>query len=140
MSREIKFRAWDKDEKEMLYFDDMPDEVEITLDADGQFILLAEGRDDCVTGCQYYHIDYELMQFTGLKDANDKEIYEGDVCSIERYYDDIHGNEKTYLDRFEVYFHEGVFAREDNLDCLSGCSTHCEVIGNIYENPELLED
>ena len=75
------------------------------------------------------------MQFTGLHDKNGKEIYEGDIV-------------RCFLDGFdevsEVFFDEGAFsiyAKNNSPDykpCLfEVCET--EVIGNIFENPELLE-
>lgn len=115
--REIKFRAWDKEKKmwtnwkcydNMFYFMD-----KIT----GAWI-----RDDKFNR-------FELMQYTGLKDKNGKEIYEGDIV---RYYSFI--KDKKLL--AEVIFEEGCFVIDDYY---LGHKKRVEVIGNIYENPELLE-
>jgi uncharacterized phage protein (TIGR01671 family) len=125
MKREIKFRAWNYEDNEMLR--DI---------ADGMMIQMNSGRlgwyDD---DANFIECDYPLMQFTGLKDKNGKEIYEGDVVKTE--------TEKAMqvswnthfasfcLDRsgwmFTHYFGEGVNPEQ------------IEVIGNIYENPELLK-
>lgn len=80
--REIKFRAWNKIDKEM--------GIPFTLDD-----LYQAGL--CQLKKKHEEENYILMQFTGLHDKNGKEIYEGDIVK------------------------------------------HCEVIGNIYENPELLK-
>lgn len=96
--REIKFRAWDKEKKEM--FND--------IWIDGNFINMPE---------------YIVMQFTGLKDKNGKEIYEGDIVkNIDRV--------------FEVTFKDGYFSIIHNKKGL----LYCEVIGNKYENSELLKE
>lgn len=69
-------------------------------------------------------------QFTGLKDKNGVEVYEGDIV---RY----RPNNKTY----QVVFKDGIFWGEDNNGC--GCAAHffpaCEIIGNVFDNSELIE-
>jgi hypothetical protein len=102
--REIKFRAWDG--KRM--------SIDVSL---------------CHEGCGNWK-DEQLMQYTGLKDKNGKEIYEGDVLKWEN---DAIGKVEWLHDGFVVYFpnwnraHRRLFG-----------SKKMEVIGNIYENPELL--
>lgn len=118
MSRKIKFRAWDTVHKIMTYSDIN------CINFSGQ-ILLNDGK--------FVNIDktcYELMQHTGLKDKNGKKIYEGDIC---KHNDDI----------AKIIFWEGAFIfgksciHENALTNFACCKTF-EVIGNIYENPELL--
>ena len=93
-------------------------------------------------------VDQETIgQYTGLKDENGKEIYEGDI--IEFSYDMFVGNFDTFVAKGKVVFEEGAFYVEVfenerttkdeayllysiNLDTI-------EVVGNIYHNPELLE-
>ena len=113
--RELKFRAWNEwaDRKEMIYFSiDEPKAIENTA------------------------WNAEIMQYTGLKDKNGKEIYEGDIL----LYD---SGSKT-----SVFYKNGAFVRSygnSNMYLLydsfieDGCLYNYEVIGNIYENPELLE-
>ena len=119
--REIKFRAWDKLNKEMF-------NVEII---DFQEKKLYE---DTVSYRNFKNI--ELMQYTGLKDKNGKEIYEGDILSNRN-------DEKLY----KVIFENGSFRaefkgdfEEYSFDLIDVVAQSCEVVGNIYENPELMED
>lgn len=110
--REIKFRAWDKERNEMRY------------GFEGQIDW--EFRDD-----------YPLMQYTGLKDKNGKEIYEGDI--IQLWKDKI----KAY--KVEIKWNDHYLGYEpwcqyiDGLDSPEQWGYEMEVIGNIYENPELLK-
>ena len=129
MNREIKFRAWLKEKKEMID-NARPDFFCKQLNylrgnsAGGQDVLGVSTE------------DIELMQYTGLKDKNNKEIYEGDVLS--------NGNdEKPY----KVIFENGSFRAEFEGDfeeysfyLIDIVAQHCEIVGNIYENPELLKE
>ena len=131
MAREFKFRAWDKQEKEMLYLDDLPDGVIVQIDSEGNILLLGEGPDDCVVGMQYYEIEHELMQFTGLKDSNGKEIFEGDIVFVAG-----EGYSKVSFDDTGRFIFESPTNFFDYVDCFEDIEY---VQGNIYENPELLE-
>ncbi|PIM93103.1 hypothetical protein CI111_02925 [Fusobacterium animalis] len=81
-----------------------------------------------------YKKDLKIMQYTGLKDKNNKEIYEGDILSD--------GNdEKPY----KVIFENGSFRaefegdfEEYSFDLIDVVAQGCEIVGNIYENSELL--
>jgi len=109
--REIKFRAWDKRNKSM-------------------FTIF-----DSVTQQEWYlpkcSEKYEVMQYTGLKDKNGREIYEGDVIGG-RNPDGV--NDPLYAPT-EVEYKNGMF-RCKYWGFL--IDDRCEVIGNIHENPELL--
>jgi len=138
MKREIRFRAWDKVEKKLC-----PVQV---ISEEGCFLLgLKPGNDQIIPDLRMivkapqdgkfcYYQDIELMQYTGLKDKNGVEIYEGDILSID--------NEENLVIA-KCLWKSGQFTLEDN------CYGHWTrqlyyqperllVIGNIYENPELL--
>ena len=122
-----KFRAWHKEWKEMGRVG------EIRFDLDGSVsVVLFKGNYLDVSGPREKII---FMQSTGLKDKNGKEIFEKDIVKMAKdFY-----SEPAY---YEVIRHRGgAYRLESNQH---GCElwlrhTNCEVIGNIYENPELLE-
>ena len=128
--REIKFRAWDTARKEMLTMDYPtysagPDADPMICDLQWFFECLeSEGSmfDD-------ENGRYLLMQFTGLKDKNGKEIYEGDVLRSSD--GTVKGQVLFVAGGFEVssITTPGYFSDFYYMD---------EVIGNIYENPELI--
>lgn len=88
-----------------------------------------------------YHNTVILMQFTGLKDKNDKEIYEGDIILSK----ELVKREIIYFDTLLTWY-ATIPGDNDNLSAfplahwiIHGVDT-IEIIGNIYENPELLKE
>lgn len=137
MTREIKFRAWNKinsnPRERMIY--------SATLTFDGK-VLMPNGEE----------WEIPVMQYTGLKDKNGKEIYEGDILQFsnkrEWYRTDMFNmrllgrtekEKQEFLDR-QPYERRIVTIPKDYEWLLSTeIQTEWEVIGNIYENPELLK-
>jgi len=121
MSRIFKFRAWDKHEKKML---NNPKLFEIIKVYDNQGDLLYRiGRNT------YVDAEY-VQQFTGSLDINGKEIYEGDIVQ------GIVPNGETVNYKGAVEWLE----KQTAFIPFCMCSLRqCEVIGNIYENPDLLK-
>lgn len=145
--REIKFRAWDNSFEQMVPWG----ELKFDKDSGDDDVCFYEQED----GCDSVHVggaDYELMQYTGLKDKNGREIYEGDILkrTVHLYLLGVGKLEDVdeymaveYRNEYAGYFiserplYHFVGATVDISTCC-GC-TDVEVVGNIYENPELLE-
>jgi hypothetical protein len=121
-----KFRAWDRLRKEMNY------KVMVgNCDTDDEnwtcpIIWIEEEKD-------WLHFDdYEcIMQSTGLKDKNGKEIFEGDVVKCNGLLGTIESFKAMWICSFMKY---------NNYQKVGFFAQEIEVVGNIYENPELLED
>lgn len=136
--REIKFRAWDIKDKIMwyptlisigsLYRNELYSHPSKKFDHEkGNLISYGENG------------DHELMQYTGLKDKNGKEIYEGDILYRETrgWFD----TNKIYKEKVIVkYKSDGFYGKGTSLRFFLTSKTPFYVIGNIYENPELLKD
>ena len=130
--RDIRFRAWLQHEKEM-------SEV-LVLDNQEEKVFVV--RKDGAAGWRMF-ADIELTQYTGLKDKNGAEIYDGDYIRYSMR--TINGSIYTHVCR--VFQHESGTWRiegyhEDNHSYETKGTVYaahliCEVIGNIYENPEL---
>jgi uncharacterized phage protein (TIGR01671 family) len=150
--REIKFRAWDKKKKTIITHSRL-----FRLDTSNElpFLPLLEK----------FTVDYEIMQCTGLKDKDGKDIYEGDILKRPSINNEVHGD-YSYQ---EVVFRNGTwivqylrsekgkilprgYTAGELIDCYEYDQenlvfyegnvkyTEIEVIGNIYENPNLLEE
>lgn len=129
MSREIKFRAWNESAQKMIdLYKITPFALDSLLKQDGLFLPFSE--------------NYILQQFTGKKDKNDKEICEGDI--LKSY------NNRKWEVKFGEYLSEnngggnGFYLSEINslagkfIAPFANPKTPDEIIGNIYENPELI--
>lgn len=87
-----------------------------------------------------YHDEIELMQSTGQTDENEKEIFEGDILAVET--DDGTLNVNVFWDNEHALFmfeSKQYNEKEALVELLEDNSYPFEIIGNIYENPELLE-
>lgn len=134
MNREIKFRVWSPNEKRMLPAFEL-----------AEYMNKNENAQE-----SYGAFDGIPLQFTGLKDKNGREIYEGDICRLTFSQDEGGGCYSHQKGQGVVFFDDywGV-----KFNCKDGtqrtAETHwgrigthecrkVEVIGNIYENPELV--
>lgn len=113
--REIKFRAWDK--KAKIIYPNIQNHI---------------GNNDTAFGYMIKNDRYVIMQYTGLKDKKDKEIYEGDIVTATR-------GRKGKRYTTEVVYKVPLFMLKENETIFidSASLTNTIVIGNIYENPEL---
>ena len=126
-----KFRAWHNELCRMMSISDMW----FNVDSLGEIGLNDAVMNDYITVSPN---EINLMQSTGLKDKNGKEIFEGDVVDYKGRKAIIkwHGSYASFIYRFVDELQE----RASDWDPLFLACYHFEVIGNIYENPELLED
>jgi len=125
--REIKFRAWDKKENKMQQV------VQILYGHEASNYPLSV---DFFRSVKSRSIkDIELMQYTGLKDKNGVEIYEGDIVMIY----DARESESFPMFSEKVIFEKGKFMTEGEFDLYDTDNYSYELIGNIFENKELLK-
>lgn len=126
-----KFRAWMKSLKWMC------DVTNISFDS--KFVdICQQGDTERYTEMSVEFDEIELMQSTGLFDRNGKEIFEKDILDYKGRKAIVkwHGSYASFIYRFVDELHK----RKSEWDPLCLAYMRCEVIGNVYENKELLED
>ena len=126
----IKFRAWDKEENKMIY------DVEKTYD----YMCNGFGANESNFGDVLNSNNYIVMQYAEINDCNGRKIYDGDI--IEVFYN------KNRVYKQIIKLECGMFIA--TFDGRNGCSLYSiytrvnpprfKIIGNIYENPKLLEE
>ena len=139
--REYKFRVWDTENKEMLKVQEL--DFEDTFYG-GRLSIRTDQYND------YFDIeDMILMQYTGLKDKNGKEIYEGDILELNKDGRIFYGTPDGLLaKKYQlVGFKDGAFMTCRNKHLIDDYDTYLWIIskystvaGNIYDNKNLLEE
>ena len=128
-NRKLKFRVWDKKYNKFVVSTDFNDGAGITLD--GFLSWASESQFGNVQDPNRFII----TQFTGLKDKNHREIYDGDILEVKDY--------DGWFDKVGLYFNKvvnfesKVFEEYESAGYIS-IQKDREIIGNIFENPELL--
>lgn len=129
--RKIKFRAWTGGK---MMYRSLCDRSWYTDSIGGKCIKDAHPMDTSI---------YKLMQFTGLLDRNGKEVYEGDVVQYKKHdgylLDDFTGVVTWDLTQLIVSNESSTLYLADVDELQHDVLNHLEVVGNIYENQELLE-
>ena len=125
MNRDIKFRVWDTKYNVIISWDDISESRTLAL--------LVSNHNRNISNCV-------LMQYTGEEDKNGKDIYEGDIVEC-------FGYDRTF--KAKIIFRDGCFEIQEPQDKNGGvycdylkyftCDNAVSVIGNIYENPNILE-
>lgn len=129
--RKIKFRIYDKKLKEFHYLD-LEDLWGDDYWYDGEITMW-----DVLYDCNNSQERFVIQQYTGLYDTHEAEIYEGDIVKVSEIEDD---NKIVYLYHKVVNFEKGCFRFGcKEFSVYNTCSKMFEVVGNVYENPELLE-
>lgn len=129
--REIKFRAWDGKEK-IMWIDIHLTDVDSDDGSNGFLVdRIRNGKlEESFLFGNYSDEHIVWMQYTGLHDKNGKEIYEGDILSFEVFAYKTQGIVK--------YIENGFWLTNEIGDRYVPDLEYSEVIGNIYENPELV--
>lgn len=157
MSREIKFRAWDTYNQRMVYYPFMFQPTQEHDNVSSPFTYYEDWR-DFEDGIKR---PCEVMQYTGLKDKNGKEVYDGDIFRVEEGGDFDQQDKIYYLvivwinewsmfgclhahTEYQAYLQIGISALDEPMfwtyTLEDTASRKFFLCGNIYENPELLKD
>ena len=138
-----KFRAWDSSRKEM-FSPEMMSQDQLTLDVNGRGFINVHSLS---TKLSKFYTHLLPLEYTGLNDKNGKEICEGDVVNV--YVGDTEGGDNS-LGQYEAphrieyqrvveWIGCGLSWKGSGCILCEGNTDFFEVIGNIHENPELLE-
>lgn len=135
MEREIKFRAWDVKRNKMIHFSN----PQICSEYNQLAFTVEEEEEKEYLGCLPDN-KIEIMQFTGLKDRNGKEIFEGDILKDNMKFENSDEHPLVLVewrDNDVAFIFKGI-----NGGCYiipTGYVQDFEIIGNKFQNPELLQ-
>ena len=140
--RELKFRAWDKNAEYMVYSDNYDDDYFWHIGETGIYVqwydpvIVKLTPDGVIESSGWTDADCIIMQYTGLKDKNGNEIYEGDIVRCESV---------TGSPLYDSYVVFGLVEYNAPHFTVDGCYLwheldDIEIVGNRFENPELVED
>lgn len=138
MNREIKFRTWDSVHNKMIYLKDVAscgydnefDVYELYFEENNLKCRGYDDFDDDFGGTIVNETELPIMEYTGLKDKNGREIYEGDIVKYE-------GENTSYVVMFDptgYWCLDGNGARNSEMLYYEDVFKYLEIIGNIYEN------
>lgn len=128
--REIKFRAWSKSNGcfcsafSIHMSGKISDMIDAKIDKDSGL---------AISDAHWGENDLEIMQFTGILDKNDVKIYEGDIVKVHSY--SVTGLGKVWFNKGSFVFNKFEYPTSQVLHSFS----EIEIVGNVFENPELLE-
>jgi len=134
--REIKFKIWDKTNRKWRDSRDFA----IMLDGTNEVLEYTGLCDSAWEDVDEW--EYEIVQYTGLKDKNEKEIYEGDVVRYEyekgvaviKFGEGYQGEPADGMYPYWGWYLDGY------LDSYAFCGDEVEILGNVHENPNLMEE
>lgn len=140
MTREIKFRVWDKDSSQMFFIPSIQFGFLGCGEAEDGFPTFYGLRGHSFTdngGHVFKKENMSISQYTGLKDKHGIEIYEGDILIFRPCYNESLGGQHGNA-IFSVTFKDGAFLFGDQPADQEGAD-YWEIIGNIFENLELIK-